>query len=85
MKANKVDLLNIEMNSFLAVLMNIEREFNRNYSNYIESREKFDAFCDEKTEKFKYPAGKKEHVSLYIASYLLHSENNKFQQIIDNN
>ena len=80
----KVNLLNIEKTAFLAVLLNIEREFQRKYDDLISSREKFNAFCDEKTEKFEYPEGKKSFVSAYIASYLLNVENNKFQQIINN-
>ncbi|MGL4662060.1 MAG: hypothetical protein ACRCV7_00035 [Culicoidibacterales bacterium] len=83
MKATKVDLLNIEKNGFLAVLLNIEREFQRNFDDLISSREKFDDFCLQKTEKFIYPDGFREHVQMYIQTYLLHTENNKFQQIID--
>jgi len=79
----KVNLLNIEKNSFLAVLLNIEREFQRKYDDLIHNRADFDAFCDEKTEKFEDPEGKKSFVSLYIAAYLLNVNGNKFQQIIN--
>jgi len=82
----KIDLIKLANNNKAnsnAVLLNISRDFERNYSELVTDKEKFNEFCSSRADKFIYPDGKKYAVVIYLQQYLLNPDESKLQQIIN--